>query len=155
MRPIVLVAVLSILALAVFACSSSTHESRTQAEENLQLTFGGFPVGHPEEGKIEGVCTPNPARNALNCDIYNGLTDWDVTEVRIAVTWAPYDGENKRFFNERVSIASLQTERISIRLGLQLPPDSQLMNNRGLPMGPPLEHWGWTPVSAKGHRKKP
>jgi hypothetical protein len=45
----------------------------------------------------------------------------------------------------RVSIVPLRTERVSVRLGLQLPPDDVVGTRT-------LAHWAWLIASARGHR---
>jgi hypothetical protein len=78
--------------------------------------------------------------------------EWAVREVTLVVTWSPYGQDDKRYYSERVSIDPQKTERVTIRLGLQLPLDTQLRNKRGLPIGPPSQHWGWNLAGAKGHQ---
>lgn len=111
-------------------------------EQDLRLTFGGFPQEHPEEGKLEGVCGTDSTRNVLDCDVYNGLAHWTVKELTLEVTWFPFGEDNKRFYSESVSIEPLKTEHVSIRLGLQLPGR----------VSPPGKRWGWLIANAKGHR---
>lgn len=143
------------LVLSALSCNPPNRDSQTRQDNDsdLRITFGGFREGHPDEGKLGGVCSPDLTRNILDCDIYNGLEGWTVTEVTVLITWAPPNEDNKRNFVERVSIAPLTSERVSIRLGLQLPDDTQLIV-RGRPLGKPVSHWGWQIVSAKGHRTK-
>jgi len=88
----------------------------------------------------------------MDCDIYNGIVGWAVREVTLVVTRSPYGQDDKRYYSERVSIDPQKTERVTIRLGLQLPLDTQLRNKRGIPIGPPSQHWGWSLVGAKGHQ---
>lgn len=140
------------LALCAFSCDRPERASpaKSESEVDLRITFGGFRDGHPDEGKLEGVCTPDPSRTILNCDIYNGLGGWAVSEFTLVVTWSPYNDDDKRDFVQRVSIEPSTTEHVSIRLGIQLPQDTRL-KFRGGRLGPPETHWGWQIVQAKGH----
>ncbi len=132
-----------IVSIAILAASALTQEKK--ADQDLRITFGGFVGDHPEGGKLEGICGPDDTRSALDCDIYNGLVDWTVTEIVLAVVWSPYEDENKRYVRVSVSIEPLKTERVSVRLGLQLPPDTVLGAR-------PMKHWGWQIMGARGYR---
>jgi len=146
---------ITVFTLTFSLCSCDQLQQPKLKQENdldLHLTLGGFREGHPDDGTLDGVCTLNISRTAMDCDVYNGISGWIVTEVTLVVTWSPYTHNDKRFYSERVSIAPLKTERISIKLGLQLPPDDQLRNKRSAPIGPPLQHWEWSLVGAKGHQ---
>ncbi len=144
------------LAFCAFSCTPSSQKPTPQpdAEQDLVLTFGGFMQGGDERQKLEGVCGTDETRNVLNCDIYNGLEGWTVTELTFLITWTPYGENNKRTLAKRVSIEPLKTEHVDIRLGLQLPPDTQFRNKQGAPVGPPQSHWSWLIVRAKGHRRE-
>jgi len=52
-------------------------------------------------------------------------------------------------YRERVSIPALQTQHVSIRLGMQLPADDYI-KYRGKPGGHTFSHWSWLIVQAKG-----
>jgi hypothetical protein len=125
-------AILSLLTILVFVLLLG---SPVRGEQDLRITFGGFVENHPEGGKLGGVCGTDDTRNVLNCDIYNGLLDWTVTEITLLVTWSPYGDDDKRYYRVPVSIEPLKTERVSVRLGLQLPPD---------------DRWGFQIMSARG-----
>jgi hypothetical protein len=143
------------ITLCAFSCTPPSQKPvpRPDAEQDLVLTFGGFLQGGDERQKLEGVCGTDQTRNVLSCDIYNGLQGWTVTELTFVITWTPYEEKNKRTFAQRVSIEPLKTEHVDIRLGLQLPPDTQFRNKRGVPIGQPQNHWAWLIVGAKGHRR--
>jgi len=138
------------LLTAMVACDTRTPQPQSQAtpppdqirERDLILTFGGWVNGGPEDQQVKGVCGSDYTRNVLHCDIYNGLRDWQLTEVTIAVTWAPYGDDDRRDFAQRVSIQPLTTSTINIRLGMQLPADTRMR-------GTVLNHWGWQIVGAK------
>src|ERR1700692_2311943 len=85
-----------IAAVVAWGCSP-----RKRIERDLQITFGGFVKGGNEEEKIEGTCRSVETGNVLNCDIYNGLTGWRITELVIRITWAPYSAEDVRDFRRR------------------------------------------------------
>jgi hypothetical protein len=147
-----LVALLS-LALSASSCDQlQQSQPKEKSDTDLRITFGGFREGHPDEGELSGVCTPDVGRISMDCDIYNGIVGWAVREVTLVVTWSPYGQDDKRYYSERVSLDPQRTERVTIRLGLVLPLDTQLRNKRGLPIGPPSQHWGWNLVGAKGHQ---
>ena len=146
----------SSIAVACVACAllgcdvaniSENHKESSQAQK-LPITLGGFVENHPERGELGGTCTPDGNRDILNCDVYNGLMDWVLTEITIAVTWSPYGDDDKRYYREAVSIAPLQTRQVSIRLGLQLPSDD-VYRFRGRP---PIatSHWEWLFAGARG-----
>jgi hypothetical protein len=145
--------VLLSLALAATSCDQLPQpQLKQESDTDLRLTFGGFREGHPDEGELSGVCTPDVTRTSMDCDIYNGIQGWGVREVTLVVTWFTYGQDDKRYYSESVSLDPQKTEHVTIRLGLQLPLDTQLRNRRGLPIGPPSHHWGWNLVGAKGHQ---
>ena len=112
--------------------------------QDLHITLGGFVENHPEGGKLDGVCDTDHTRNVLHCDLYNGLRDWTVTEITLRLTWSPYDNDSKRYYRVPVSIEPLNTERVSVRLGLQLPPDEGVGTRT-------MTHWEWLIENARGH----
>lgn len=140
------------LSLCISSCERPKQISQPKSEDkqDLRITLGGFREGHPDEGKLKGVCSPDLTRNILDCDIYNGLQGWAVSEFTLVVTWSPYQDDDKRYYAQRVSIEPLTSERVSVRLGLQLPQDTRLKFPGGR-LGPPQSHWGWQIVEAKGH----
>jgi hypothetical protein len=149
-RKLILATLLS-FAFSAASCDQLEQTKSAVNDSDLRLTLGGYREGHPEEGELNGVCTPNVARTSMDCDIYNGLAGWSISEVTIVVTWSPYGEDDKRYYSERVSIEPQKTQRIAILLGLQLPIDTQIRNRNGVPIGRPSQHWGWNLVAAKGH----
>jgi hypothetical protein len=141
------------LAVILTACSGAAPPSETikpiKQEQDLVITVGGFLKDGPESEKLEGVCGTDHTRNVLNCDIYNGLPNWNVTEVTLEVAWLPYQDENKRFFRNRVSIPPMTTSRVSIKLGMLLPPDDVIKPRAALPPTT-FTHWSWIITGAKG-----
>lgn len=136
------------------ACNNATPTPETAAkaskrEEDLVITFGGFLKDGPESEKLDGVCGTDLTRNELNCDIYNGLLSWNITEVTFEITWSPYQDEEKRFFRNRVSIPPMTTSHLSIKLGMQLPPDD-MIKTRSNVAPTHLRHWSWLIAGAKG-----
>jgi hypothetical protein len=133
------------LLLALFLACPSSLRAQNKHENNvdLRITLGGFREGHPDDGKLEGICTLDATRAILDCDIYNGLEGWAVSEITLWVTWSPYKDDDKRYYVKHVSIEPLTTKRVNIRLGIQLPQDTVLRERR-------LSHWGWQLVQAKG-----
>jgi hypothetical protein len=125
-----------------------TPNAAPQEDQALRITFGGFIENQPERGKLEGVCGTDATRNVLNCDIHNGLLDWTITEITMAVTQSPYNEDDTKYYREAVSIESLKTGHISIRLGLQLPADDVINRHSGA--AATLSHWSWLIASAKG-----
>ena len=107
-------------------------------EQVLPLTLAGFLKDGPKAEKIEGVCGPNITRNLLNCDIYDGLPAWTITEVTLFVSWWPYKEDNRRF-HVPITIKPLTTQHVTVRLGLQLPPDDVRFKL-------PHKRWSWQPV---------
>src|ERR1022692_2040395 len=95
------------VAFALLGCGVMTFSEKSNDSprgQELPLTFGGFIENHPDRGELSGTCTPDAARSVLNCDLYNGLLDWTLTEVTVAVTWSPYGQDDKRYYREIVSI---------------------------------------------------
>jgi hypothetical protein len=142
------------LSLVFIACdethSRDLHPAQQQ-EQDLAITLGGFVQNGPQDQLLDGQCTPDPTRTALECDIHNGLMDWNITEVTFQVI--PIGDDAHHYYREQLSIASLQTEHVTIKLGMQLLPDDQI-KVRGRPIGKPQSHWGWLVVGAKGERNK-
>jgi hypothetical protein len=137
-------------ACTLFGCQATqiSEKPKEFPPQDLHITSGGFIENHTERGTLNGVCESDATRNVLNCDIHNGLLDWTVTEITIGVTWSPYKDDDKGYFRERVSIEPLVTSRVSVRLGLQLPPDD-VVKSRGRPPKP-MKHWSWLIAEAKG-----
>ena len=127
--------------------SEKPKDSQAKDQE-LQITAGGFIENHPERGALQGVCVVDQNGNVLNCDIYNGLLDWTVTEITLGVTWFPYNEGDKRYYREAVSIEPMKTRHVSIRLGLQLPQDEKIKRRWKSPTT--IGHWSWLITSAKG-----
>lgn len=139
------------LVCTLLGCDTTQLSEKPTASpkaQDLAITLGGFIENHPEGGTLGGTCVPEQMRSVLKCDVYNGLQNWTLTEITLVVTWLPYNQDDKRYHRETVSIEPLQTEQVSIRLGLQLPADDVIR----LRKGPPIisKHWGWTYAGAKG-----
>jgi hypothetical protein len=141
----------AVTALALLLPSCEDRKSSadgTPAEQDLQITLGGFIKDHPEEGSLAGTCVPTDyTRSELSCDLYNGLSNRNITESTIIVMWAPYQEENKRGYRVTAAIPSLTTLQVKLKLGLRLPPD-------GAPGDPKLAHWGWTYGAVRAYRRK-
>ncbi len=126
----------------------------SKVEQEIRLTFGGWVDGKAQDEKLDGVCVPESTRSILECDIYNGLPNWTITEVIVRVAWSPYIDENVRSFKVITNIKPMTTEHAKIRLGLQLPRDTY---QGRLTRDPNLQwqkHWGWLIVGAKGFQTK-
>jgi len=133
----------AIAAVVVFGCSREAPiPPPSPIEQDIKITVGGFLQGGNEQQKIDGVCDTDDTRNVLNCDIYNGLPNWRVTELVIKLAWAPYSDENVRDFRARVSILPLTTSSMHVLLGTQLPADTRVL-------GKILKHYHWLIVGAK------
>ena len=112
-------------------------------EQDLRITFGGFLDGGDEKQKVEGTCSPDSTQTALSCEIYNGLLDWQVTELVIRVTWTPYSQDNVRDFDQRVLISPRSTASVNFKWGTRLPNDT-------IVRGRALQHWEWLVVGVRG-----
>jgi len=124
------------LLLLVAVSSGCQLPLRTSAEQDIKLTYDGYVENGDKQQRIEGTCSTDDTRTAVNCDLYNGLPDWTITEATIRVTWKPYSVHDVRDFRQRVSISPLTTASTSFRVGHQLPPD--------------WNGWVWLVVGAKG-----
>jgi hypothetical protein len=123
-----------------------TQKPTLPAEQTLEITAGGYVENHPEEGTLKGTCGPTDhTRSEMSCDVYNGLSNWKLTMVTIALTWLPYREENERVFRVHVTIAPLSTERVTFKLGLQLPPDEVIGGHR-------LAGWAWAYGPVRAYR---
>jgi len=111
-------------------------------EQDLNITIGGFIQGGNEQQKMDGVCNTDDTRHVLNCDIYNGLPGWRVTELVIKLAWAPYSDDNVRDYRQRVSILPQTTASLHVLLGTQLPADTKIR-------GKTLRHYHWLIIGAK------
>jgi hypothetical protein len=150
---LLLLSALNVLASSGCAnqAAPTPHESLTQ-EQVLPLTFGGFLKDGPEAEQVQGVCGTDDTRNLLNCDIYNGLPGWTITEVTLVITWSPYEKENVRYYQVPIVIEPRTTEHVTVRLGLQLPPDDILKLPRGKVAR--SSRWHWQNAGAKGYPAK-
>jgi hypothetical protein len=134
--------VLTVLsALICVGCNQAASpglSATPKPEQELAITFGGFVQNGPEDERLDGVCGTDATRNVVNCDIHNGLMDWDITEVTFQIV---RDGDDSQhYYRERLQIAPLQTGHATMRLGMQIAPDDQL-KVRGRAVGPPTSHW--------------
>jgi hypothetical protein len=137
-----------------FGCGNeiapAVHEE-VKREQVLPLTFGGFLKDGPKAEKIDGVCGADDTRNLLNCDIYNGLPGWTVTEVTLVVLLAPYGEDDSRYYQVPIIIKPRTTEHVAVRLGLQLPPDYFREPDGKVSA---FARWSWDIEGAKGYPTK-
>lgn len=147
---IVLAGVLLLLTLACDETKSpaSNPIPKPQIEQNLTITLGGFIENGPEDQLLDGQCRPNLTRDVLQCDIHNGLIPWNITEITFQVIRTGDPENEHHYYRERVSIASLQTATVTIKLAMQLPADTRL-TFRGRQTST-MTHWEWLIVGAKG-----
>lgn len=136
---------LLVCALVLSGCTSAKSPPEAPKEHELQVTLGGFLVGGPEDEKVDGICSVASNRTSLSCEVYNGLPQWDLTEITFRVAWRPYDDDHSHLYRQTVHIPSLTTGRVSFSLGTQLPADTVLFKNTE-----PISHWTWLVVGAKG-----
>ena len=115
----------------------------------MKITYGGFRQDGPQDQLLDGVCGTDVTRNNVDCDVHNGLVGWDVTEVTFQIIRTGDKDDQQHYYRERVAIPALQTQHVSIRLGMQLPPDDYI-KYRGKPGGHTFSHWSWLIVQAKG-----
>ena len=81
--------ILTGLAISLLLVSSACEEGKSPsdptpkepAEQDLKITYGGFVQNGPEDQLLNGVCGAGATRNVVNCDIHNGLMDWNITEI--------------------------------------------------------------------------
>jgi hypothetical protein len=120
-----------ICAALLISCPDIFSQARSSATNNKDVSVA--------YQTLDGICARNIAGTEISCDIYSKLNGWEVTEITVFTTWYPYDDdENARFFVVPVSIKGLQTERVKIRLGFQLPRTT--------------DSFHWQILGAKGHR---
>jgi hypothetical protein len=134
------------LLLLSSACGETAKPSGDPApkqipEQDLKITYGGFRQDGPQDQLLDGVCGTDVTRNNVDCDVHNGLVGWKVTEVTFQIV--RHGDDQQHYYRELISIAPLQTEHVTIRLGLQLPADTYIK-------GRTLSHWSWLIVQAKG-----
>lgn len=149
-RPLIGLTLLLGLSLACNDSRSSAAIPKSRREEDLTITFGGFLQNGPEDQRLDGRCTPNPARDILQCDVHNGLEKWHVTEVTFQVVRPGDKDDDRHYYRERVSIEPLETETASFKLGMQLPADTYIPARGGSKQS--VGHWDWLIVGAKGQR---
>ena len=147
-------AIVVLSGVASFGCRNQSapavHAGVGPQEQVLPLTFGGFLKNGPEAEKVEGICNPDRTRSVLNCDVYNGLPGWTITEVTLRVAHYPYEGDDARDYEVPITIKPRTTEQVTVRLGLQLPPDSKWADGKVKAQ----TNWTWLPVGAKGYPTK-
>jgi hypothetical protein len=138
----------ALIILASFGCGNqpapAAHES-AKREQVLPLTYGGFLEGDHEAEKLDGACWADNTRLLLNCDFYNGLPGWTISEVLLRVAWLTRD--NVRDYRIPIIIKPLTTEHVTVRLGQQLPPEPD--TPRELPLE--KKSWTWLILGAKGY----
>lgn len=128
---------------------SSDPTPKETPDQDLKITYGGFKQDGPQDQLLDGVCGTDVTRNNLDCDVHNGLIDWNVTEVTFQIIRTGDRDDQQHYYRERVSVPALQTQHVSIRLGMQLPADDYI-KYRGKPGGHTFSHWSWLIVQAKG-----
>jgi hypothetical protein len=121
---------------------------KTKPEQDLAITFGGWVQNGPEDQLLHGLCGANLTRDVLQCDMHNGLMKWNITEITFQVVRLGDREDERHYYREKVSIAPLQTETVTIKLGMQLPADTQI-SIKGRPTRT-TSHWTWLVVGAKG-----
>jgi hypothetical protein len=94
--------------LLIIGCereTAPTQSGSAKREQELPLTFGGFLKGGPEDERLDGVCGPDLSRNVVECDIYNGLPGWRITEITIKVVILPlcFAKMTSDFKNQRIT----------------------------------------------------
>ena len=139
-KTVVLTSALAVIAISGCVNTSAPAHENAKLEQVLPLTLGGFLKDGPETEKIQGICETNDTRDLLNCDIYNGLPGWIISEVTLVVVnggLSGWENDKARPFRVPVVIHPLTTEKVSVKLGLQLP-----------------MRWSWQNVGAKGHPAK-
>ena len=144
--------VLVVPLLLCLACTDSAPTAeptpKPKSEQELVITFGGFLQNGPEDQLLDGQCGANPTREVLQCDMHNGLMKWNITEITFQVIRAGDREDERHYYRQRISITPLQTETVTIKLGMQLPADTQvLIKGRAART---LTHWQWLVVGAKG-----
>jgi hypothetical protein len=123
-------------------------ESTATSREGPSHHAGWVHSTWSRRSKLDGQCRTNLPHDALQCDIHNGLVPWNITEIIFQVI-RNTDPENEHHdYRERVSIGSLQTETVNIKLGMQLPADTRLTFRNGKSIT--TDHWSWLIVGAKG-----
>jgi hypothetical protein len=136
--------------LLSLACETTppVESSSPKPEQELAITFGGFIKDGPENELLDGQCGENVTRDVLECDIHNGLMKWNITEITFQVMRRDDKDGERHYYRERISIAPLQTETVTIKLGMELPADTRLpLRNRPAQTA---RHWHWLIVGAKG-----
>lgn len=143
------------ITLAFGACDENTSPPaatpKEVSEQDLKITYGGFMHDGPEDQLLDGVCGTDTTRNTVNCDVHNGLMGWSVTEITFQVIRTGDDQQH--YYRERVSIAPLQTQHVTLNLGMQLPADTYIKYH-GKAGGQTMTHWSWLILQAKGTPSK-
>jgi len=121
---------------------------KVRPEQDLAITFGGFIQSGPRDEVLDGQCSRNATRDSLQCDMHNGFMKWNITEITFQVIRTGDREDEHYYYRQRISIAPLQTETVTIKLGMQLPPDTY-DTIKGRSLGPE-SHWQWLVVGAKG-----
>jgi hypothetical protein len=145
---ILLVVLPLLLALACDESPRAASNPKPEPEQDLVITFGGFLQNGPQDELLNGQCGPNLSRDVLQCDIHNGLMKWNITEITFQVIRGGDPENEHHYYRERASIASLQTETITVKLGMQLPTDTYFKERNG--HVDTFTHWNWLIVGAKG-----
>jgi len=73
---------------------------------------------------------------------------WNVTEMTFQVIRYGDPENQHHYYRERAAIAPLQTETVTIKLGMQLPGDKHLKKHNG--EVETFADWDWLIVGAKG-----
>jgi hypothetical protein len=110
-------------------------EGETNPEQMLRIAVDGSLQGRPKTERLMGVCNTDDSRTMLICELYNGLPEWTITGVTMAVTWFPYRQGTERSYQLPVVIKPRTRGHVQVNLGVQLP----LL-------------WSWQNVAAKGYR---
>ncbi|MBZ5682236.1 MAG: hypothetical protein LAO24_19255 [Acidobacteriia bacterium] len=138
--------------LLCLACTdgapSAESSPKAKPEQDLAITFGGFVQNGPEDQLLDGQCQANLTRDVLQCDMHNGLMKWNITEIAFQVIRTGDREDERHYYRQRISIAPLQTETVTIKLGMQLPADTRVSIKGGTART--LTHWQWLVVGAKG-----
>lgn len=140
---------LAVLGLALCGCNEPLKA--TNAEHRTEVLkinpFSGGIVDDPTGGTIDALCHPLSGGTELQCDVYNGLQKWHLSEVEFSIIadMREHDEPARRI---RVAIHAppLSSGKVDFVLGTKLAPDTFG------PKGERFEHWAFAVTGAKAYK---
>lgn len=138
----------ALVILLASACSKPPGPTAI-VDQDLLLTMGGFMRDNADAGTLTGECRAGSNRQTLECEIYNGIQGWTVTQVSLQVEWAPALGGSTRLYRVPAEIKPFTSQKCTATVESPLPADTGMPSAESPAAN---RRWSWSIVGARGYR---